>query len=120
VYSSIAITSAMDPRMDLFDDTIPRTRHLENSELFKQRKQLEMTDEKEKESKALTALLKRPKYSLSLAYTLASASKLVYEDVEVIKYELKKAGFDVENTFKPIVYKVKKGRVCIMYKMLFC
>ncbi|KAI8877402.1 alpha/beta-hydrolase [Backusella circina FSU 941] len=101
-----SITSAMDPRMDLFDDTIPRTRHLENSELFKQRKELEMTDQKnEKESRALTALLKRPKYSLSLAYTLASASKLVYEDVEVIKYELKKAGFDVENTFRPIVYK---------------
>jgi hypothetical protein len=43
---------------------------------------------------------------LSLAYTLAVASKLVYEDVEVIKHELKKAGFDVDRTFRPIAYKV--------------
>ncbi|GAA5796814.1 hypothetical protein HPULCUR_002192 [Helicostylum pulchrum] len=102
-----SITNAMDPRIELFDDSIPRTKHLENSELFKQRKQLRMTDEHNgPESRELTSLLKRPKYSVPLAYTLSVASKLVYEDVEVIKYELKKAGFDVDNTFRPIAYKV--------------
>jgi hypothetical protein len=98
----------MDPRIEMFDDSIPRTKHLENSELFKARKQLRMTSE-EKEgssSRELTSLLKRPKYSVPLAYTLSVASKLVYEDVDVIKYELKKAGFDVDNTFRPIAYKV--------------
>lgn len=105
--SCLAITNAMDPRIELFDDSIPRTKHLENSELFKQRKQLRMTDEHNgPESRELTSLLKRPKYSVPLAYTLSVASKLVYEDVEVIKYELKKAGFDVDNTFRPIAYKV--------------
>ncbi|KAI7907924.1 Alpha/Beta hydrolase protein [Cokeromyces recurvatus] len=99
-----SITCAMDPRIEFFDDTIPRTRHLENSELFKQRKQIRMKEENGM-SGALTSLMKRPKYSVPLAYTLSVASKLVYEDVEVIKYELKKAGFDVENTFRPIAYK---------------
>ncbi|KAI9474150.1 MAG: class 3-domain-containing protein [Benjaminiella poitrasii] len=99
-----SITCAMDPRIELFDETIPRTRHLENSELFRQRKQLRMDEEKGK-SRALTSLMKRPKYSVPLAYTLSVASKLVYEDVEVIKYELKKAGFDVDRTFRPIAYK---------------
>ncbi|KAI8640502.1 Alpha/Beta hydrolase protein [Parasitella parasitica] len=100
-----SITSAMDPRIEMFDDTIPRTKHLENSELFKQRKQLRMTEATGPESRELTTLLKRPKYSVPLAYTLSVASKLVYEDVDIIKYELKKAGFDVEHTFKPIAYK---------------
>ncbi|CEP11510.1 hypothetical protein [Parasitella parasitica] len=100
-----SITSAMDPRIEMFDDTIPRSKHLENSELFEQRKQLRMTDATGHESRALTTLLKRPKYSVPLAYTLSVASKLVYEDVDIIKYELKKAGFDVERTFKPIAYK---------------
>lgn len=97
----------MDPRIEMFDDSIPRTKHLEDSELFKQRKQLRMTDEQNgPESRELTSLLKRPKYSVPLAYTLSVASRLVYEDVDVIKYELKKAGFDVDNTFRPIAYKV--------------
>ncbi|CEG74441.1 hypothetical protein RMATCC62417_09659 [Rhizopus microsporus] len=100
-----SITSAMDPQLDLFDDSIPRTRYLEDRDLFRQRKQLRMTEQQGHESRALTTLLKRPKYSLSLAYTLAVASKLVYEDVEVIKHELRKAGFDVDRTFRPIAYK---------------
>lgn len=79
---------------------------MEDSELFKQRKQLRMTDSTGPESRALTSLLKRPKYSVPLAYTLSVASKLVYEEVEIIKYELKRAGFDVDRTFKPIAYKV--------------
>lgn len=49
---------------------------------------------------------KRPEYSLSVAHTLSVASKLAYEDVAVVRYELEKAGYDVENTFKPIGYKV--------------
>ncbi|KAL7308149.1 hypothetical protein PS15m_012039 [Mucor circinelloides] len=100
-----SITSAMDPRIEMFDDSIPRSKHLEDSELFKKRKQLRMTDSTGPESRALTSLLKRPKYSVPLAYTLSVASKLVYEEVEIIKYELKRAGFDVDRTFKPIAYK---------------
>jgi hypothetical protein len=34
------------------------------------------------------------------------ASKLAYEDVAVVKYELEQAGYDVEKTFRPIGYKV--------------
>ncbi|KAI8082542.1 class 3-domain-containing protein [Gilbertella persicaria] len=48
---------------------------------------------------------KRPEYSLSIAHTLSVASKLAYEDVAVVKYELASAGYDVENTFKAIGYK---------------
>lgn len=86
----------MDPRLNMFDKSILVIKYLEDSDLFYQRKRLTegATD------------LKRPKYSLSLAYTLSIASKLVYEDVEVIKYELKKAGFDIDRTFRPIAYKV--------------
>jgi hypothetical protein len=53
---------------------------------------------------------KRPEYSLSVAHTLSVASKLAYEDVAVVKYELEKAGYDVENTFKAIGYKVYCNR----------
>jgi hypothetical protein len=49
---------------------------------------------------------KKPKYSLSVAHTLSVASKLAYEDVAVVKYELELGGYDVENTFKGIGYKV--------------
>ncbi|EPB93009.1 hypothetical protein HMPREF1544_00083 [Mucor circinelloides 1006PhL] len=48
---------------------------------------------------------KRPQYSLSVAHSLSVASKLAYEDVAVVKYELEKAGYDVEHTFKAIGYK---------------
>ncbi|CAO3685134.1 unnamed protein product [Rhizopus stolonifer] len=100
-----SITSAMDPQLDMFDQSIPITKYLEDSDLFKKRKEKHMTEHQGSESRALTTLLKRPKYSLSLAYTLSVASKLVYEDVEVVKYELKKSGFDVDRTFRPIAYK---------------
>ncbi|OBZ85603.1 hypothetical protein A0J61_06339 [Choanephora cucurbitarum] len=100
-----SITSAMDPHLALFDPSIPKSNYLENSELFKQRKELRMTEQDGPESRALTALLKRPKYSVSLAYTLSVASKLVYEDVDVIKHELKKSGFNVDTAFRPIAYK---------------
>lgn len=49
---------------------------------------------------------KKPEYSLSVAHTLSVASKLAYEDVAVVKYELELGGYDVENTFKAIGYKV--------------
>ncbi|GBB86468.1 hypothetical protein RclHR1_01290012 [Rhizophagus clarus] len=45
-----------------------------------------------------------PKYNKKLALSLAIASKIAYEDVPIIKYELKKAGYDM-NSFKPIAYK---------------
>lgn len=73
----------------------------------------ETTKEKEKKSKLMNFEygksnpdFKRPQYSISMAHTLAVASKLAYEDVTVVKYELEKAGFDVEHTFKAIGYKV--------------
>lgn len=50
--------------------------------------------------------LKQLQYSLSVAHTLSVASKLAYEDVAVVKYELEKAGYDVQHTFKAIGYKV--------------
>jgi hypothetical protein len=49
---------------------------------------------------------KRSQYSLSVAHSLSVASKLAYEDVAVVKYELEKAGYDVQHTFKAIGYKV--------------
>ncbi|KAI9321716.1 Alpha/Beta hydrolase protein [Dichotomocladium elegans] len=52
----------------------------------------------------VTNNIRHPYYSLPLAYTLSVASKLVYEDVAVIEYELEKAGFEVLETFKPIAY----------------
>lgn len=45
-----------------------------------------------------------PKYNKKLALSLAIASKIAYEDVPIIKYELEKAGYDM-NSFKPIAYK---------------
>jgi hypothetical protein len=48
----------------------------------------------------------KPEYSLTMAHTLSVASKLAYEDVEVVRFELQKAGFDVDNTFRAIAYKV--------------
>lgn len=50
---------------------------------------------------------KRPEYSLSMAHTLCVASKLAYEDVDVVKHELEQAGFDIVSSFKPIGYKVR-------------
>lgn len=57
-------------------------------------------------SSLLTKMINRPQYSVQLAYTLSVASKLSYEDVDVIKYELAQAGFDVKQTFCPFAYKV--------------
>jgi hypothetical protein len=45
-----------------------------------------------------------PEYNKKLALSLAFASKIAYEDVPIIKYELEKAGYDM-NSFKPIAYK---------------
>ncbi|KAI9007560.1 Alpha/Beta hydrolase protein [Phycomyces nitens] len=98
----ISVCNASDPNFDLFDPTIPQAPCLENSEQFNLKKRtLESDDTKG----SFANNLQRPKYSQPLAYTLASASKLVYEDIDLIKYELEKAGFDVENTFKPMAYK---------------
>ncbi|KAI8364760.1 Alpha/Beta hydrolase protein [Radiomyces spectabilis] len=94
---------AMDPVINMFDDSIPPTKSLESGDQFKMRKRL--CEQQGDDVNAVMDLIKRPRYSLSLAYTVAVASKLVYEDIAVIKYELEKAGFDVENTFKPIAYK---------------
>ncbi|GAB5590118.1 hypothetical protein Unana1_05018 [Umbelopsis nana] len=95
-----SIINAMNKDLDLFDDTIPRTSNLESGKKFRQRKRATDTNDN-----GLSDLLRRPRYSLPLAYTLGVASRLVYEDVDVIKYELERAGFDVENTFRPIAYK---------------
>ncbi|KAI9271321.1 Alpha/Beta hydrolase protein [Sporodiniella umbellata] len=98
-----SITSAMDPQLHMFDSYIPTAKYLENSDLFNQRRNSQVAKSGESNS-SLTAT-KKPDYSLSLAYNLSIASKLVYEDIEVVKYELRKSGFDVDRTFRPIAYK---------------
>lgn len=45
-------------------------------------------------------------YSSRIAYTLAVASKLAYEDVHIVQHELRKDGFDVDHSFLPVAYKV--------------
>ncbi|KAL0077191.1 Alpha/Beta hydrolase protein [Phycomyces blakesleeanus] len=99
----ISVCNAADPNFDMFDSTIPQAPCLENSEQFalKKRTSVQPGDQKG----FLTDQMQRPKYSQPLAYTLAVACKLVYEDIALIKYELSRAGFDVENTFKPMAYK---------------
>ncbi|RUS14613.1 hypothetical protein BC937DRAFT_93561, partial [Endogone sp. FLAS-F59071] len=106
-----SLINAMNTNLDLFDDSIRRTDVLEDADRFEAAKKMEERQREEEdrpldqENKEMVNLLKRPRYSLSLAYTTAVASKLVYEDVTVIKYELERAGFDVKNTFRPIAYK---------------
>ncbi|KAI9475943.1 MAG: class 3-domain-containing protein [Benjaminiella poitrasii] len=67
--------------------------------------ELKDTTTKQKDQKSKSTGFKKPEYSLSAAHTLSIASKLAYEDVAVVRYELEKAGFSVEKTFKPIGYK---------------
>ncbi|KAI9307917.1 Alpha/Beta hydrolase protein [Cunninghamella echinulata] len=88
----------MDPTFEFFNKSIQTTKYLKNKQLFEQRKQ-------QAQPSVLTKMMNRPQYSQSLAYTLSVASKLGYEDLEIIKYELNQAGFDVENTFRPFAYK---------------
>ncbi|ORE20645.1 alpha/beta-hydrolase [Rhizopus microsporus] len=66
---------------------------------------------------------KRPEYSLSMAHTLCVASKLAYEDVDVVKHELEQAGFDIVSSFKPIGYKnvcayvvEKEGDILLVFR----
>ncbi|ORX56761.1 alpha/beta-hydrolase [Hesseltinella vesiculosa] len=47
----------------------------------------------------------KPEYSKSLAYMMSVASKLSYEDIQVIAYELDKGGFDMKSSFKPFAFK---------------
>ncbi|KAF9977657.1 hypothetical protein BGZ73_005373 [Actinomortierella ambigua] len=62
---------------------------------------------------------KPPRYSQPIATTLAMVSKLVYEDVPIIRHELELSGYDL-NTFRAIAYKntcgfiVQKGRNIIL------
>ncbi|KAI8089132.1 Alpha/Beta hydrolase protein [Halteromyces radiatus] len=93
----LAVVNAMDPRFDFFDTSIEPTRYLENTHLFEKRAQQALP--------TLSKMINRPQYSLSLAYTLSVASKLGYEDLDIIRYELDKAGFDVTHTFRPFAYK---------------
>ncbi|KAI9272624.1 Alpha/Beta hydrolase protein [Phascolomyces articulosus] len=93
---SLSVINAMDTTFELFDETIPVTKDLQDNRLFQRRKS--------ESGAAGNRLVQRPRYSLPLAYTLSVASKLVYEDVAVIRYELEKAGFDVVKSFHPIAY----------------
>ncbi|ORZ12395.1 hypothetical protein BCR42DRAFT_420534 [Absidia repens] len=59
----------------------------------------------------LTRMMNRPQYSLPLAYTLSVASKLGYEDIDVIKYELKQAGsnpLNIQNCFTNLDVRMRK------------
>ncbi|KAG0266557.1 hypothetical protein DFQ27_009667 [Actinomortierella ambigua] len=66
-----------------------------------------------------TTTTKPPRYSQPIATTLAMVSKLVYEDVPIIRHELELSGYDL-NTFRAIAYKntcgfiVQKGRNIIL------
>lgn len=60
------------------------------------------TDEARQGSKAAD----RPRYSQPIATTLAMVSKLVYEDVPIIRHELARSGYDM-HSFRAIAYKVK-------------
>ncbi|ORZ05434.1 Alpha/Beta hydrolase protein [Absidia repens] len=98
----------MDPTFDFFDHTIPHTRYLENNDLFQQRAQQAADKAKQQTGEVpdpIKTMVHRPDYSLSLAYTLSVASKLGYEDLNVIKHELYRAGFNVKDTFRPFAYK---------------
>ncbi|KAI8071217.1 Alpha/Beta hydrolase protein [Gongronella butleri] len=91
----ISVVNAMDPRFDFFDHNLQDLVH-------------EYSAGKRSESNngsILSKMTHKPTYSQSLAYTLAVASKLSYENLEIIKYELLRAGFDTENTFRPFAYK---------------
>ncbi|KAG0215795.1 hypothetical protein BGX28_008105 [Mortierella sp. GBA30] len=61
----------------------------------------------------------RPRYSQPIATTLAMMSKLVYEDVPIIRHELARSGYDL-HTFRAIAYKntvgfiVQKGRNIVL------
>ncbi|KAF9557258.1 hypothetical protein EC968_007718 [Mortierella alpina] len=61
----------------------------------------------------------RPRYSQPIATTLAMISKLVYEDVPIIRHELARSGYDL-HSFRPIAYKntvgfiVQKGRNIVL------
>ncbi|KAI8141893.1 Alpha/Beta hydrolase protein [Fennellomyces sp. T-0311] len=89
-----SVINAMDPSFTLFDETIPMNKDLEDTKLFQKRKS----------EAGAGRLFQRPRYSQPLAYTCSVASKLVYEDIAVIRYELEKAGFDVVKSFRPIAY----------------
>ncbi|KAF9313767.1 hypothetical protein BG003_004851 [Podila horticola] len=61
----------------------------------------------------------RPRYSQPIATTLAMVSKLVYEDVPIIRHELARSGYDM-HSFRAIAYKntcgfiVQKGRNIVL------
>ncbi|KAF9415673.1 hypothetical protein BGZ94_010436 [Podila epigama] len=61
----------------------------------------------------------RPRYSQPIATTLAMVSKLVYEDVPIIRHELARSGYDMQS-FRAIAYKntcgfiVQKGRNIVL------
>ncbi|KAG0369897.1 hypothetical protein BC939DRAFT_460962 [Gamsiella multidivaricata] len=61
----------------------------------------------------------RPRYSQPIATTLAMVSKLVYEDVPVIRHELARSGYDM-HSFRAIAYRntvgfiVQKGRNIVL------
>ncbi|KAF9349657.1 hypothetical protein BGX26_012075 [Mortierella sp. AD094] len=61
----------------------------------------------------------RPRYSQPIATTLAMVSKLVYEDVPVIRHELSLSGYDM-HSFRAVAYRntcgfiVQKGRNIVL------
>ncbi|KAG0244494.1 hypothetical protein B0O80DRAFT_397848 [Mortierella sp. GBAus27b] len=61
----------------------------------------------------------RPRYSQPIATTLAMLTKLVYEDVPIIRHELSLSGYDL-NSFRAVAYRntygfiVQKGRNIVL------
>ncbi|KAI9498363.1 Alpha/Beta hydrolase protein [Zychaea mexicana] len=82
-----SIVNAVDPQFPMFDKSFG---DMQKDDILKTQFQKR---------------LPKPDYSQSIAYTLAVASKLAYEEVSVIKHELEKDGFDVKRTFLPMAFK---------------
>ncbi|KAI9252390.1 Alpha/Beta hydrolase protein [Phascolomyces articulosus] len=83
-----SIVNAVDPQFPLFDKLLDENASREgHAKKFNPKRQ------------------SRPEYSQSIAYTLAVASKLAYEDVGLVRHELEKDGFDVKRTFLPLGFK---------------
>ncbi|KAF9187546.1 hypothetical protein BGZ50_001893 [Haplosporangium sp. Z 11] len=71
------------------------------------------------ENNKVKSVVNQPRYSQPIATTLAMVSKLVYEDVPIIRHELARSGYDL-HSFRAIAYRntcgfiVQKGRNIVL------
>ncbi|KAF7729155.1 hypothetical protein EC973_004923 [Apophysomyces ossiformis] len=93
----VAMVNAVDPSFEFFDDNLPEFTEVHQTASTPYIKQ-------HTAHRCARPIESLPKYSPRLAYTLAVASKIVYEDVGVLEHELEKDGFDM-STFRPMAYR---------------